>query len=182
MSNIQRKRWDLAANGSGLLEYSVLAADAIEIGDLLWFDKRTQTVKSFAHADAWTGSTDGAQGKVAENFVGVAQSAHAANDSQNLTVRVHGRGTFEFLVGTAITFEVGDLVNAVKNPSFNLLYAQYVDRGAVISAINTEHTTRAREIAIGKVAKRTTAASGVVVVEIQGTRVAGGGPRQYLTS
>lgn len=182
MSNVHRKRWDLASNGDGMKEYAVLAADAIEVGDLLWFDKRTQTVKAFSHADAWTGSEDGAAGKVAENFVGVAASAHAANDAVSTVVRVHTRGVYEFPLSAAAVLEVGDLVNAVKNPAGNTLYAQTVVKGATISAINAEFTTRAREIAIGKVAKRVTVADTRALIEIMGTREAGGGPRQYLTS
>jgi len=182
MTNIYRGRWDAFSNPKSGKQYAVLAADPIEIGDLLWFDKRTQTVKSFAHADAWTGSTDGSQGKVSENLVGVARSAHVLNDAANLFVQVEARGVYAFIVTTAAIFEVGDLVNASKNPAGNLLFAQQVDKGAVTGNIVVEFTPRAREIAIGKVAKRYTVASGNVEVEIMGTREAGGSPRLYLTS
>lgn len=182
MTSIYRGRWDALSNPKSAKQYAVLAADAIEIGDLVWFDKRTQTIKAFSHADAWTGSTDGAQGKVAENLVGVARSAHVANDSALLTVQVEARGVYGFIVTTPAVFVVGDLVTASKNPAGNLLFAQQVDKGAVISAINAEFTTRAREIAIGKVAKSYAVATSNVEVELIGTREAGGGPRIYLTS
>lgn len=182
MTNIYRGRWDAMANPKSAKQYAVLAADPIEIGDLVWFDKRTQTVKAFSHADAWTGSTDGSQGKVAENLVGVARSAHVANDSALLTVQVEARGVYGFIVTTAAIFEVGDLVNASKDPAGNLLFAQQVDKGAVTGNIIAEFTTRAREIAIGKVAKRYTVATSNVEVEILGVREAGGSPRQFLTS
>lgn len=182
MTNIYRGRWDAFSNPKSGKTYAVLAADPIEIGDLLWFDKRTQTVKAFSHADAWTGTTDGSQGKVAENLVGVARSAHAANDAVNLTVQVEARGVFAFIVTTPATFEVGDLIIASKNPSFSLLYAQQVDKGAVLSVINAEPQIRTREIAIGKAAKRYSVASSNIEVEIMGTREAGGSPRLFLTS
>lgn len=177
-----RGRWDAMANPKSVKEYAVLSADPIAIGDLVWFDKRTQTVKAAAHADCWTGSTDGAQGKFAENFVGVARSAHAANDASNLKVRVESRGVYNFALSPSAIMEVGDLVNAVKDPAGNILLNGTVGKGATISAINTEHTTRAREIAIGRVAVRSTIAVDNVDVEIMGTREAGGGPRLYLTS
>src|SRR5262245_57243082 len=99
--SIYRGRWDAMGNPKGIKTYAVLAADPISTGDLVWFDKRTQTVKAFSHADAWTGSQDGAQGKVAENFVGVAASAHAANDSANLLVQVEARGEFGFALDSS---------------------------------------------------------------------------------
>ncbi|HSE46257.1 MAG TPA: hypothetical protein VLA89_13095 [Gemmatimonadales bacterium] len=181
MTNIYRGRWDAMANPKSEKQYGVLAADPIEIGDLCWFDKRTQTVKAFSHADAWTGTTDGSQGKVAENFVGVARSAHVANDSTLTTVQVEARGVYEFVLTTAALLEVGDLVTASKNPSFSLLFAQQVDKGALGAA--DEPTSRAREIAIGKVAVRYQAATtSKALIEILGTREAGGGPRQFLLS
>jgi hypothetical protein len=183
VTNIYRGRSDAFGNPKSMKQYAVLAADPIEIGDLVWFDKRTQTVKSFGHADAWTGTTDGAQGKVAENFGGVANSAHAANDSTLLTVQVEARGWYEFPLTTSATIEVGDLITASKNPAGNLLFAQQVDKGAVASSIiGTEPLARTREIAIGKAAKRYAVATASVIVEINGTREAGGGPRQFLTS
>ena len=182
MSNKYRGRWDALSNPKSVKEYAVLAADAIEIGDLVWFDKRTASVKSFSHTDAWTGSTDGSQGKVANNFVGVARSAHAATDSANLTVRVEAKGVFAFVVTTAAIFHVGDLVTASKDASGNLLHAQQVDRGANDPALYAEHTARARELAIGKVARSYAVASSIVEVEILGQREPGGSPKMYLTS
>jgi hypothetical protein len=175
-----RSRWDAMANPKSVKEYGVLAADAIAVGDLCWIDKRTGTVKSFAHADAWTGSTAGSQGKVAENFVGVAMSAHAANDGANLTVRVAGKGVFGYPVTTAATFEVGDYITASKDPSGNLLFAQAVDKGALGDPGEPSGLTR--EICIGKAAKRYLVAASVIEVDIQGMREAGSGPRMYLTS
>lgn len=175
-----RGRWDAVANPKSAKQYAVLAADAIVIGDLVWFDKRTQTVKAFSHTDAWTGSTAGSQGKVAENFVGVARSAHAANDSTLLFVQVEARGEFDFPLDSSAIVEVGDLVTAAKDPAGNFLYAQRVAKGALGDP--DEPTGLAREIAIGKIAKRSTVAVSDVVIEILGTREVGGTPRQYLTS
>lgn len=175
-----RARWDSVANPKSLKEYAVLAADAVDVGDLCWFDKRTQTVKAFSHSDAWTGSTAGSQGKVAENFVGVAMSKHAANDAINLTVRVAAKGVFGYPLTTSAAIEVGDYLVASKDPSGNLLYAQQIDKGAIGAA--DEPTGLARETCIGRAAKRYSVATGVVEMEIQGVREAGASPRQYLLS
>lgn len=175
-----RARWDSVANPKSLKEYAVLTADAIAVGDLCWFDKRTQTVKPFSHTDAWTGSTAGSQGKVAENFVGVAMSAHAANDALNLKVRIAARGVFGYPLTTAAIMEVGDYIVASKDPAGSLLFAQQVDKGALSAA--DEPSNLARETCIGKAAERSTVAVSVIDVEIQGVREAGAGPRQYLLS
>lgn len=176
-----RGRWDAMANPRGTKNYAVLSADAITIGDLCWFDKRTQTVKAFSHTDAWTGSTAGSQGKVAENFVGVALSAHSANDTTVTTVRIESKGTFDHPLDSSAIVEIGDLVTPAKDPAGNFLYAQRVAKGA-IGADPNEPTAFAREIAIGKIAVRSTVAVSDVVYEIFGMRDAGATPKMYLTS
>ena len=175
-----RSRWDSVANPKSTKNYAVLSADVIAIGDLVWFDKRTQTVKAFSHLDAWTGSTAGSQGKVAENFVGVASSAHVANDATVTTVRVEAKGMVDYPLDISAIVEIGDLVTAAKDPAGNFLYAQRVAKGALGDP--DEPTSLAREIAIGKVAIRSTVAVADCAFEILGMREAGGGPRMYLTS
>ena len=160
--------------------YGVQSADPIAIGDMVWFDKRTQTVKAFSHADAWTGSTAGSQGKVAENFVGFAASAHTANDATITLVRIEAKGVFGVALSPAAIVEVGDLVTATKDPAGNLLFAGTVSKGALGAA--DEPTPATQTIAIGKVAKRYTIATSAVEIEIVGVREAGAGPRQYLVS
>ena len=72
MSNVNRARWDAVANPKAIKEYPITNADAIEIGDLMWWDRANSVAKAASHANAWTGTAAGAQGKIAENFLGVA--------------------------------------------------------------------------------------------------------------
>lgn len=171
MTNIYRNRWDAKSNPRSAKEYVCTLTEAVEIGDLMYWDNVTRTARPASSSDAWTGSEDGAKGKVAENLLGVARSAHAANDPNTL-VRIEGRGVFAFELLTPTTFEVGDFVNAAKNPSFSLLYAQTVEKGATDAS--NEPTARAREISIGRIAKRSgSVTASQVLVEIAGTREAG---------
>ena len=55
-----RGRWDAMGNPKSGKMYGVQSADPIAIGDMVWFDKRTQTVKAFSHADAWTSAVPSA--------------------------------------------------------------------------------------------------------------------------
>ena len=175
-----RGAWDAVANPKSAKNFAIDTAEAVSVGDLMWWDKRFQVARPFSSTSAWTGSTAGSQGKVAENFIGVARSAHVLNDTVVTTVRIEARGVFRFPVTTAAAFEVGDLISASKDPAANLLLAQAVDKGALGDP--GEPTGLAREIAIGKAAVRYTAASSIVEVEILGQREAGAGPRMYLTS
>jgi hypothetical protein len=160
--------------------YAVLAADAIDIGSMCWFDKRTQTVKMFSHLDAWTGSTAGAQGKVAENFVGVATSAHVANDAGVTVVRIACKGAVDMLLSPSAIVEIGDVVTAAKDPAGNFLLANTVAKGSLGDP--DEPTALARELAVGRVAIRSTVAISDVVFEYVGTREAGSPVRQGLSS
>lgn len=180
MTSSYKGGWDFAANPKSRKEYAIDTTEAIEVGDLMWWDKRSQVVRPASSSSLWTGTTAGSQGKLAENFVGVAASAHAANDSVVTTVRVEGRGVFRFVVTTPATFEVGDYITGSKDPAGNLLFDQQVDKGALGDP--GEPTSLAREICIGRAARRYTVASGVIEMEIQGMREAGASPRQYLTS
>lgn len=166
-----RARWDDKANPKHTKEYPIASADEINVGDLMYWDNVSRVARAFGSSDAWTGTEDGAKGKVAENFIGVAQSAHIANDTAVTTVKISGRGVYGFPVTTAATFEVGDYVMASKDPSFSLLLDQAVDKSAT-DATN-EVTARGREISIGRAAKRYTVATSVVEVEISGTKEAG---------
>lgn len=186
MTNAFRGRWDAKGNPRSVKSYPVLSTVAIEAGDLCWWDAVYQTARSFSDTAAWTGTLDGSQGKVAETFLGSAQSAHAAGDTLVTEVRIAARGVYGYPLATADTLEVGDLVTAARDGSSNLLLAQAVVKGAIKGiggGSYYEPTPRARELAIGKAAKRyPTATTGSVDVEFIGTREAGGGPRQYLTS
>lgn len=178
MTSTYRGAWDAVANPKSAKEFAVDSTVAVEIGDIMWWDKRASVARSAADSTTWTGTTDGSQGKVAENFIGFARSAFAVGDLHAM-VRIEARGVYRVPVTTAATFEVGDLINASKNPAGSVLYAQQVDKGALNVG---EPTARARELAIGRAAKRYVAATNIVEVEIMGSREAGSNFRQYLTS
>jgi hypothetical protein len=171
MTSTYRGRWDDMSNPKHVKEYLIDTAATIEVGDLMWWDNVYRVARSFADARGWTGSTDGSQGQAAECFIGVAMSAHTANDTLNNTVRIAGKGVFGFTVTTAATFEVGDFVTASKDPSFSLLLDQAVDKSAVDAS--NEPTARGRELSIGRAAKRYGVATSVVEVEINGTKETG---------
>ena len=179
-----RARWDAVANPQGRKDYPIDITEAIAVGDLMWWDKRSQVARSFASASAWTGSTAGTQAKMAENFIGVAQSAHPLPDNPQrtdfTTCRIGGRGTYAYPLTTAVAVQVGDYVTASKDPSGNLMFAQQVDKGAIGDP--GEHTSLARELAIGKITRTAPSSAPVAEFEILGTREAGGTARQYLTS
>ena len=166
-----RGRWDDAANPKHAKEYPIDTTEETNVGDLMYWDNVSRVARPFGSSNGWTGSTDGSQGKVAENFIGVARSAHVANDTVNTVIRIEGRGVFGFPVTTAATFEVGDYVTASKDPSFSLLLDQAVDKAAADAS--GEPTARAREVSIGRAAKRYVAATSILEVEIAGTKEAG---------
>lgn len=166
-----RGRWDDMGNPKHAKEYPIDTAEAIEIGDLMFWDNVFRVARPFGSSRGWTGSLDGSQGQAAENFIGSARSAHTADDTANTLVRIEGRGVFGYPVTTPATFEVGDYVTASKDPSFSLLLDQAVDKAAVDAS--NEVTARGREISIGRAAKRYTVATSIVEVEIAGTKEAG---------
>lgn len=165
-----RGRWDDMSNPQHVKEYPIDTTETTEVGDLMYWDNVSRVARPFGSSNAWTGTTDGAQGKVAENFIGVARSGHIAN-AADTTVRISGKGVFGLTVTTAATFEVGDYVTASKDPSFSLLLDAAVDKAAADAS--GEPTARARELSIGRAAKRYTAATSILEVEICGTKEAG---------
>lgn len=183
MSNIQRQRWDLMANPASQKTFTCLDTDTIEVGDLMWMQKGTPsdptTAKVVRPASAtalWTGTLAGTQGKLAENFVGVAVSAKYANDG-NVKVQVAGRGTFGYPCPSA-TYEIGDLVGGSRDGGSNFLKDQEVVKiaqGAVLGALT-------ESMAIGKVNKQYVAATTLVEFEICGRAEAAGGVRAFLSS
>jgi hypothetical protein len=179
MTSHYRGAWDSVANPKSAKEFAVDTAESTEIGDLMWWDKRFQVARPFGAASTWTGSTAGTQGKVAENFIGVARSAFTVGDPKAL-VRIEARGVYRLPVTTAALFEVGDLVTASKDPSGNLLFDQEVEKAALGDP--GEPTVVAQTLAIGRAAKRSVSAVNVIEVEIHGTREAGANFRMYLSS
>ena len=178
MTNVYRGRWDGQANPKAIKEYPIASADVIDIGDLMWWDRANSVARVFSHANAWTGSLAGSRGKVAENFLGSAMSAHVANDANVTTVRIAGRSTFSYPVGTAATFEIGDLVTADQDGSDNLLLAQSVEKLTGTVGLGLGEPS----LCIGKVAKRDASSASTVEIEFMGINEPGGGIRALLTS
>ena len=179
--NVQRARWDSRANPKSVKEYTVPNDVAVEIGDLMWLDRRpTLPVVARPASDAllWTGTLAGSQGKLAELFLGVAMSAKIANDG-NTKVRIAGKGVYSFTVTTPTTFEIGDLVGGSRDGSSNALLDQEVVR---IGAPGTVLGALTESMAIGAAAKKYATATSIVEIEILGRAEAGGGIKAFLSS
>lgn len=186
-----RARWDCMANPKSIKEYGIDSADTINVGDLMWYDRRGKSsvapggvARPFNHSTLWTGSDAGTRARAAECFLGVAMSAHDPNNpgrTEGNGVRIAGAGVFAYPLDSTYTFDVGDLIVPMKDPAGNLLYAQVVSKGA-LGPDPQDFTGLAREEAIGKVHRRYPAAVGVVEFQIMAIHEAGATTRQFLTS
>lgn len=184
-----RARWDAMANPKSIKEYQAPDED-VAVGDLMWYDRRGLTgvaggvARPFSSTSLWTGTTAGTLARAAECFIGVAMSAHNNSNpgrTEGGGIRIAGAGVFGYPTDTPYTFDIGDLIIGVKDPSGNKLYAQVVAKGA-LGADPQDFTSLAREEAIGKAHRRYAAFSGVVEFEIKGIHESGGSVRQFLTS
>lgn len=144
MADVNRIRVDLRADPQSVKDFAVDSATGIEIGDLVWLD--TDDVKNAGHANLWSQDEPTTQNRLGRWFVGVALSAHKANDPAG-TVRVAGRGIAEYPLNAATTLEIGDLIGGSK-ASGNALEDQIVEK--LTGAVASTH------YAIGRVAKRGT--------------------------
>jgi hypothetical protein len=135
---------------------AVDSATVIEIGDLVYQD--TDDAKPAA-AQADQGSEAANQERFADNFLGVAMQRSRAGDSD--PIRVATTGVFEFDCPSG-TFELGHLVGADENGAGTGLLSQQVAR------------VSAPRYAIGRVARRESAASTGVLVDIRSTVMTGG--------
>ena len=135
---------------------AVDAATEIEIGDLLWQD--VDNAKPAA-AQAGQGSEAANQEEFAANFLGVAMQRSRPGDAA--PVRVATTGVFEF-DAPAGNRELGDLMGPANNAAGTALLNQQV--AAVVESRR----------AIGRVARRETAAPTTVLVDIRSTVMTGG--------
>lgn len=133
---------------------AVDSATVIEIGDLVWLD--TDDVKP-ASGVTDTETLAGNQEAFHDAFLGVAEQASAAGDTDE--VRVATAGVFEFDCA-AETRQLGQLVGVVEATSGTALVNQSVDNVAT------------EDLAVGRVVKSTTTAT--VLVEIASTIMYGG--------
>ena len=166
-----RGRWDDAANPKGKKEFLIDTADTINVGDLMWWDNVSRVARRFSHSSTWSGSLDGTQGKVAENFLGHAGSAHVAGDTAVTFVRIDSLGVYGYPVTTPAAFEIGDYITASKDPAGSLLLDQAVDKAATDAS--NEVTARGREISIGRAMRRYPVATPIVEMGIRGVKEPG---------
>ena len=135
---------------------AVDAASVIEIGDLLWQD--TDDAKPAASlSDLGTEAAN--QEALADAFLGVAMQR--SRSGETAPVRVATTGVFEFDCPSG-TFELGDMLGADENSAGNALLNQQV---AKVSE---------SRYAIGRVAKRQSAATTAVLIDIRSTIMTGG--------
>jgi uncharacterized protein DUF2190 len=132
------------------------SASVIEIGDLVYLD--TDDAKP-ASAQADQGTKASNQEMFHDKFAGVAMQASRNGDTQ--PIRVATAGVFEFDCVSA-TFEVGKLIGADENTGGTALEDQ------IVIGVATPN------LAIGRCAKRCSAASTRVLVDVVSTMQTGG--------
>jgi hypothetical protein len=151
MSNVQRFRF---MDAKGTIKLAVLAAQAIEVGDLCYYDAADDTVKRASiQADQLTLAANQALYK--DNFAGVAVTGHVANDpAEDITLATEG--VFEFECA-ATAWDAFALVGPDE------------DGGVALSNIRVI-AAAAQTDAIGRVWKKYTATTTRVLVRISGNR------------
>ncbi len=142
---------------------AVDATTVIEIGDLVHLNTDDALPASSINDIGGAGPADlaTAQEILHDAFLGVAMQR--SRDGDTTPIRIATRGVFE-LDATSATFEIGDLLGADDDSGATALEAQKV------IAVASEN------LAIGRVARRVTAADIRVFVEIVGT-ITHGGPQ-----
>lgn len=151
MSNVQRFRF---MDAKGTIKLPVLSAQAIEVGDLCYYDPADDTVKRASiQADQLTLAANQALFK--DNFAGVAVTGHVANDpAEDVTLATEG--VFEFECA-ATAWDAFALVGPDE------------DGGVALSNIRMV-AAAAQTDAIGRVWKKYTATTTRVLVRISGNR------------
>lgn len=151
MAHIQRFRYN---DARGIIKLPVASADTIEVGDLCYYDAATDTVKR-ASAQADQASLAANQALFKDNFAGVAQTGHVANDpAEDITLATEG--VFEFECA-ATAWDAFALVGPDE------------DGGVALSNIRVI-AAAAQSDAIGRVWRKYTAATTRVIVRIAGNR------------
>jgi hypothetical protein len=135
---------------------AVDAATVIEIGDLLYQD--TDDAKP-ASSQADGGTETANQDTFADKFLGVAMQR--SRSGETAPVRVATTGVFEFDCPSG-TFELGDLIGADENAAGTALLNQQVAKVSL------------SRYAIARIAKRQSAATTNVLVDIRSTIMTGG--------
>lgn len=151
MAHVQRFRH---MDPKGTIKLPIAAADACEIGDLMYYDATTDTVKR-ASAQADQLSLAANQALFKDNFAGVAMTGHVANDpAEDITLATEG--VFEFECA-ATAWDAFALVGPDE------------DGGVALSNIRMI-AAAAQSDAIGRVWRKYTTATTRVLVRISGNR------------
>jgi hypothetical protein len=135
---------------------AVDSTTVIEIGDLVWQD--TDDAKPASHL-VDQGSETANQEYVAHSFLGVAMQR--SRNGETTPIRVATTGVFEFDCPSG-TFELGNMVG--------------VDEDATGEALLNQQVAKVSDsrYAIGRIAKRQSAATTTVLVDIRSTVMTGG--------
>lgn len=142
---------------------AVDSASVIEIGDLLYLDTDDAKPAS-AMSDLGTDAQN--QEGFCNKFLGVAMQR--SKSGETTPIRVATKGVFEFDCPSG-TFEIGDYVAPDGNADASALLDQQVEKVGVFDA-----GAIVAKRAIGKVAKRVSAAATTVLVDIRSTVMYGG--------
>jgi predicted RecA/RadA family phage recombinase len=161
MSNTMR--WRYGETNPVVLPVS--SATVIEIGDLVYFDSGTNTVKP-AGALTYGASLAATQDSFHDKFAGVAMQQSRNGDTQD--IRVATTGVFEFVCASA-TFEVGARIGVDKNAGATALLNQQVIGTAAANP----------ELSIGYCARRVNPAGSGVLVDVVGS-LTHAGPQAIL--
>ena len=102
--------------------FPVASATVIEVGDLLWWDSSTNTVKP-ASDFTYGASLEATQRAFKAKFVGVAMDRSRSGDTTD--VQVNAAGIVEFVCASA-TFDIGDLIGVDDNAGGDTLTDQQV--------------------------------------------------------
>ncbi len=149
-----KMRWRYGATNPVVA--AVDSATVIEIGDLVYQD--VDDAKP-ASSQADQGSLAANQELFADKFLGVAMQRSRAGDTA--PIRVATTGVFEFDCPSG-TFELGDLIGSNENATGDALLPQQV---AKVSA---------SRYAVGRAAKRVSAAATSVLIDVRSTIMTGG--------
>lgn len=122
---------------------NVASATVIHIGDLLWMDVASKTVKP-AGAVTYTGSVTNGQPKFAAAFIGVAMQA--SPEGSETPIRIATSGTFQFdRFGSDL--KLGQLTGVTNGGSGNTLKNQVVthvgDKTYAIGRVTHVHNVEA---------------------------------------
>lgn len=118
MTSIHRFR---KSDPQGVVRLPVDSAQVIEVGDMVFLN--TDDVRAADQFAYVTGNLDGTQANFAAKFLGIAMTASASGETDDISIAT--KGSFEMACAAA-TFEIGDLVGPDDNAAPDALLNQQV--------------------------------------------------------